>query len=74
MEFNVSWSIRLTFVEFDVGRGNMKIWRFGILDFLFFLSNAKNDSLIKSVDIYVLNKSIYIFETHIRWYIWMIYF
>lgn len=36
MEFNVSWSIRLTFVEFDVGRGNMKIWRFGILDFLFF--------------------------------------
>lgn len=64
-------------VEFDAGRGNMKIWRFGILDFLFFLSNAKNDSLIKSVDIYVLNKSIYIFETHIpniRWYIWMIYF
>lgn len=31
----------------------------------------------KIVDIYVLNKSIYIFETHIpniRWYIWMIYF
>lgn len=31
----------------------------------------------KIVDICVLNKSIYIFETHIlniRWYIWMIYF